>query len=258
MVLVLMVACEEATMIDFPESPPVLVIESKITNRPGPYLVKINLSSSFSDSVNNVPVTDAQIHLSDDLGKREKLTLFQPGIYRSDAIQGEVGRTYTLEVDYHGQMYTASSFLGPVGNIDSIVQIFRPESLLRKEGYYTSIYQQKSSEDQVNYYRWHILKNDSLFRGRNYFYVDSDEFVATLKGLEFDYPFSPGDTARCEAESLTKEVFDYYVQLNVIINGDGFINKFRHINPPTNFSPPVLGIFQASAVQSKQLVITKE
>lgn len=256
--ILLATACEEATTLDFPEEPPTLVIEGKITNQPGPYLVKVGLSSPFSDSIKNIPITDAQIHLSDDLGNREHLQLYQPGIYRTDAIQGKIGRTYTLEVEYKGQMYTASSFLGPVGRIDSIVQTFRKESLLWEEGYHASLYQQKSIQNKVNYYRWHILKNDSLFRGRNYFYVDSDEFVATLKGLEFDYPFSPGDTVKCESESLTKEVFDYYIQLNVIINGDGFINKFRHINPPTNFSPPILGVFQASAIQTKQLIITKK
>lgn len=252
---IILLSCQEASTLDFVDTPPALVIEGKITDQQGPYTVKLHLSSSFDEDIDRNAVENAQVVLSDDLGNEEILSQTEPGIFQTTTIQGTIGVNYTLEVTYNNVTYAASSYLAPVVKIDSLVSSFYEESLIRDEGYYVALYAQKGAENEINYYRWHLFKNDSLLNGREFLYVDSDEFRATLEGLEFGYAFGPGDTVKCEMESLSLEAYNYFIQLNTILNNDGVINKSRNINPPTNFSPKAVGIFQTSAVSTKEVII---
>lgn len=248
-------ACQETLTIDLPVAPPALVIEGKITDQPGPYTVKLHLSGPFDEPSENHSISEATVRISDDQGNEEELTLIKPGEFQTSTIQGAIGVTYTLEVTFEGTTHVATSYLGPIGEIDSLVSDYNEESAIKNAGYYVTLFAQKSIADQVGYYKWRLFKNDSLFNGREFLYVDSDEISAIVEGLEFDYPYDLGDTAKCEMESLTKEAFDYYIQLNAILNNDGFISKSRNINPPTNFTPSAIGLFQTSAVSSAEIVI---
>lgn len=248
-------SCQEVSTLDVSDAPPQLVIEGKITDQPGPYTVKLHLSTSFEEPVDKNLIENAQIRIFDDQGSEEILSQSAPGIFQTATLQGVVGANYTLEVTYENVTYTATSYLGPVGEIDSLISTFNQESTIKDDGYYVSLFAQKSSEEEVNYYRWRLFKNDSLFNGRSFLYVDSDEFGATLEGIEFDYAFDIGDTVKCEMESLTKEAYNYYVQLNSILNNDAIVNKSRYFNPPTNFTPTTLGIFQTSAVSTKEIIV---
>lgn len=253
--LIFLINCQETVFLELDSAPPRLVIEGKITDQPGPYTVQLSYSSTFNTTGVAPELSEAEVVVSDDRGNEETLVRTGAGTYQTVALQGQIGTTYTLEVTYEGTSYAATSYLGPVGGIDSLVINYSDESSIREEGYYVSIYAQKSVPDQLNYYRWKLYENDSLLNGRQYLIVDSDEFAATIEGIEFDYAFDLGDTVKCETESLTKEAFDYFVQLNTILNRDGVVMKSRNINPPTNFTPEVLGIFQTSAVSSAEAVI---
>lgn len=253
----MLVNCQEVTDLNFSDAAPELVIEGKVTNKPGPYFVKISLSNGFNDLNTSDPISEAIVKISDDLGNEEILVSSEPGIFQTTSIQGTIGVNYYLEVLYDDITYKASSFLGTVGKIDSLVSTFRPANGFREEGYYVSMYAQKSIDNQINYYRWLLYRDDQVFNGRDYLFVSSDEFAVDLRGVEFISEFELGDNVTVEMESLTKEAYDYFLQLNIILNSDGVTNRSRYTNPPSNFTPLLLGIFQASAVNTESIVIEK-
>ena len=247
--------CLEESSISLKYSDPALVIEGKITNGIGPNYVYISYSSNFNDSISHHPVSDALVMLSDNQGNSEELELLEDGIYQSIRIQGTIGNTYRLEVIHDGVTYEAIDILGPVGQIDSISQRYDEGGVVMEPGYYVTLFAQKSLPDQINYYKWNLYQGDSLMNGREFLFFGSDEFTNSLNGLEITHAFEVGDSITWEIESITRQVYEYYLQLNIILNNDGIITHFRNINPPSNFDPPVLGVFQASAVSSKSLII---
>lgn len=253
--LIALNACFEVDDASFDSAPPTLVIEGKMTNGPGPYQVMVNFSSSFDDVNDNTPAEDAIVRIYDDKGNEEFLVMQSPGIYETTSLRGEIGVVYSLEVTLQGATYTASSRLNPVGAIDSLTSKFHELSALREEGYYVSLYAQKSVQDQINYYKALVYQNGVLLNSRSYLFVASDEFVTQINGVEFAKAFNAGDTVKWELESLSREVYDYYIQLGIILNNDGIVTSSRLINPPTNFTPKVLGVFQASAVSSAEIII---
>lgn len=255
--LSVLISCQEVANQSFVNGIPTLVIEGKITNKPGPYLVRINLSTDFDSEEANRPVSDASVRIFDNLGNLDTLTLVEPGIFQTSSIQGAINVNYTLEVNYEEIIYAASSLLGPIGTIDSLVSTYRPETITIDDGYYVSLYGQNSVANQINYYRWIVYKNGEVFNGRDFLFVFSDEFVTEINDLEFIIPFEIGDSATWEMESLDKDVYDYFIHLNGIINNDGFVSRSNYTNPPSNFTPTVLGVFQASAVGTQSIIIAE-
>lgn len=85
----------------------ILVIDGKITDKPGPYTVRI----SRSTEVNNPdfkPVSDCEVVIYDNDGNTELMGLADEGIYQSAAegIQGRIGKKYRIEVKLpNGNIY---------------------------------------------------------------------------------------------------------------------------------------------------------
>ena len=76
-----------------------LVVDGKITNFPGPYTVKLSLSSTLLDTA-FIPQTLAKVTILDDQGNQEVLIENYPGIYQTSlgGIQGVIGRSYKINI----------------------------------------------------------------------------------------------------------------------------------------------------------------
>lgn len=82
-------------------STPTLVVDGMISDQPGPYEVKLYLSSSLNDDLDNPEtVTNATVKITDDIGNEETLTHTAAGLYKTSAagIQGTIGRTYQVHI----------------------------------------------------------------------------------------------------------------------------------------------------------------
>src|SRR5689334_14703983 len=76
-----------------------LVVDGSISDQPGPYTVKLFLSSSLNQNVDRpVYVSGASVQIKDDLGTTEQLTETTDGIYKTaeNGMQGVVGRKYQV------------------------------------------------------------------------------------------------------------------------------------------------------------------
>jgi len=75
-----------------------LVVDGNISNEPGPYIVRLSLSSSVADP-QFIPVVNATIKILNNLGDIFLLSETEPGIYQTDpTATGVVGRSYKIEV----------------------------------------------------------------------------------------------------------------------------------------------------------------
>ena len=120
----IMFSCEERfTPIIDAKYDNLLVVEGRISNLPGPYIIKLSSSGSV-DNKEYVPLSGYQVIILDNVGNREILTQPKPGTYTTspDGIQGIIGRKYKIEITAtNGNQYTSDfeELLNPVG-IDSV------------------------------------------------------------------------------------------------------------------------------------------
>lgn len=121
--LLMMSGCIDLFFPELDKYDNLLVVDGKITDAPGPYTVKLNLSSDVSP-LEYPPVTDAEVILSDDAGTSELLTEVKPGEYQTSVtgIQGTEGRSYQISIrTSEGREYSsAPELLTAPPPIDSI------------------------------------------------------------------------------------------------------------------------------------------
>jgi len=88
-----------------------LVVDGTITNKPGPYEIRLSFSSSVQRP-EFLPYTHAQVIAEDNEGNEEVFTEIEPGIYVSavDGLQGVIGRKYRIVVRTPDEKEFQSSF----------------------------------------------------------------------------------------------------------------------------------------------------
>lgn len=252
-----LVSCLEVLELNHDNSDPVLVVEGLITDKPGPYTVRLSTTVSFNLSQRSNPVEDAIVTISDDLGNQEILNYVENGRYETTSMQGMIGRTYYLDVAYGGVNYKSQSTLLPVSAIDTLYSTFEKATRFIEGGYYLSIGAKSANPNLVNYFRWKVYEADSLYNGVNDIMVARDDYFEGEFVFQFGYPFEIGDTVKVEMYSLNKDAYDYYQGFVTILQSDGGLFSPPPVNAPSNISERALGIFQACSVVSEEVIIAK-
>jgi len=92
-----------------PKSDAILTVSGNIYDAPGPYTVTLQKSARFSSGADGVfsSVGGGIVKLVNDLGESEILSELPKGQYVTaiDGMQGQIGRTYHLEIQVEGQSY---------------------------------------------------------------------------------------------------------------------------------------------------------
>ena len=307
--LLLLTSCVEKFNLQLDNSQK-LIVEGVISNKPGPYLFHLTLSTSNFDTTwqsKDINDTTAILTLSDDNGTTDTLKLLNTryqvhpkwgysfvvipnysgtfdtirvlgiegqklkGIYYSTFISGQVGREYTLRINYKNETYFAKDYLNPGPIIDSLS--FHSKSTDKIGDFFVpSIYFKKPKND-INYYLFDFSPNDlySLLvgAGGNWFFsILIDEFLPNyINGYQINDGPSPkiladfsyvqkGDRFKLRLSSLSKEAYKYYQSLIAQFNNDGGVFTPIPASAPTNLSNGALGYFRASAI-SEVIAIVK-
>ena len=192
----ILISCEEIIEIDLEGTDPRIVIEGNITDRPGPYRIKLTKTTDYFDPSEYPVVPGATVIVSDDLGTRDTLVEVIDGLYETTTILGDYGRTYNLEVEAEGNMYTASARIPERIGIDSIQLEYYPETYYYEEAYWLHCHFTDHG-DTANFYRVRVFKNDTI--DKNIYCID-DKFI---DGNQVDLfiwgdSYLPGDTAILE------------------------------------------------------------
>jgi hypothetical protein len=246
-------ACREITDLDLPETEPQLVVEGVLSDRST--LNQIRLSTTkklFTDDP--IPTVDGALVAVEEIesGSIHHFTNKGQGLFESTNWKAKQQFTYRLNIIWNNQTYESIQKVQKTPQLDSLVYRYVPGSSLKEEGYYIYFYG-RTPKDAINYYRWLVYKNDSLYDGRNDYLLASDEFVQEyIRGLEFPYSFELGDKVRIEMYSITKEIYDYFNELVNLLYNDGGVFSPPPVNPTSNIvnltdpENPPLGYFQVA------------
>jgi len=128
--------CVDSFDLKVDRSEPILVVDGMITNEPGPYTVRLFISSNVGDILAFAnPSTAAEVKLVDDQGQTETLKEIKKGIYitSENGMQGQVGRSYHIEIKTRGGLLFSSipEVLKPAGEIDSLYFEFKVQEVIQ-------------------------------------------------------------------------------------------------------------------------------
>lgn len=255
-------ACRELTELELPEQEPNLVIEGEITDTLSPHSIRITLTQNYFSKAPVPVVEDAVVQISDDAGNTELLRYAGDGFYVADSLEGVIGRTYTLEVNWQGQVYVSSGRLLPEPTIDSLVVRFREATPpVFEEGYYIYVYG-NIAPGGSRQYRFKTYLNDSLYNDRTDLLVPDDRFFPdNLSNVFLPYVFEQFDTVKVEMYTLNPDMYTYYVELRTLLFNDGGLfsppprNPTSNIRNITNPKQPPLGYFQVASKESARVVV---
>jgi hypothetical protein len=115
----------------------------------------------------------------------------------------------------------------------------------------------KEPQETKDYYLFQSYRNGELaFDGDTDIYYADDELIGEdIDGVSLPVYYAKGDVAKIVVYSLSREAFIYYRDLDKLLNNDGGMFGTPPANPRTNLSNGAVGFFQASAIQTGELVI---
>lgn len=268
--------CEEPIDLSLKSSEPVPIIEAVLTDADNPAgYVLIQTTQAWGDTTGVAYRCDATVVLRDDLGrvdtfllkrqKRLKVATEEPSglgqqlrvlkfatpqcfFVPPATVQIETGRTYTLEVTFEGTTYTASSFVYPAVEIDTLTLAAASGN---KVALSAAMFWPAQVADAVliqHYKNW-VLQQKKIDRG---LFTQSTGFFELR---EFD---PDGDTVLVESIGAPSWLVAYFDALDELSGGNGGPFEPPPWNPPTNWSGNALGYFRASAIDREQIILPTE
>jgi hypothetical protein len=274
--LITFTSCEKIVDVDLPVGETALVVESMITNQKEPWVVKLSLSQPYLDQNDLRYVSNAKVNIKGTDGQNVDLVYTENGIYRSsDSLEGKVGETYTLNVEYNNKVYTGSERMPNGYPLDVVQSFFLPNANgFIRSGYYLFIKgKQVEIKGEANYF-WKFFKNDTL--QESFLLVENDDFGdISFLNQEIDqdnplagildniiprpFPFilEVGDSIKLEQYVLSRPFYQYKVDLDLQLNRSGTPFDPPPANPRNNLSNGALGYFSVANKITETHVVTE-
>lgn len=106
LLLVSLSSCVEEFQPKLDDTDPLLVIDGKITNQPGPYTIKLSRSTGL-DIQDVEVVSGADVRIQEENSGEVLLEEIAPGSYQTEAnaLQGQIGKSYKLKINIQGEEY---------------------------------------------------------------------------------------------------------------------------------------------------------
>jgi len=250
----LVTACEKVVDLDYRGNQSKIIIDGNITDKDGPYFVKITRSIPLTETGSYPGIDNAMVAIADDAGNKEVLVMQGGGVYKTVLIEGVEGRTYTLTVQIEDQTYTAQSTMPRHVAFDS-VKVDEIKVAGDIERNLIPIY--KDPIEFGNNYRFVLTVNDKRI---NQHLVQNDDvkngLVNTFK-LEInddDLKLKSGDVVDVEMECIDKNVALFYTTL-ALISDSGPGGGTTPSDAPGNISNGALGLFSAHTTETRKVSI---
>jgi hypothetical protein len=242
--LISFAACEKVIIVDLNSASPKVVVEGNITNETGPYTIKLSSTANYYQPNVFPPVTGATVVVSDDAGNSETLTEVIPGSYQTAHLQGVPGRTYTLNINSNGNIFTASSTMPTPVPIDSVNFV-----LSTRNQTYRVVCKFKDPAGIANYYKLQINSNDTLGFDTTSVRILKDGLA---DGQELSITYRThlllGDSVIVKLECIDYNTYEFYSTLPNVGGGLGSILAAPPANPINNISNGGFGYFAAYSI----------
>jgi hypothetical protein len=256
LVLSHLVSCTKIIDVDLNSANPTLIVEGEITDKAGPYEIKLSKTVNFSQGNIFPGVTGAQVTVSDGTIV-DTLIETVGGIYKTRKLVGRPEKTYSLKIIAEGKTYTSSSKMPAaipiLGAFVEISSINLPGDTVKSYDYfvvftdppniqnnYRFIFSSKGIKDKG----FNDIVNDNLFDGKPFPFpgFTTQDFNKTLKS---------NDVVNIEMQCIDRNVFNYFSSLSNNLNGQ----SATPANPVNNISGGALGYFSACSINKTSVVI---
>ena len=255
-------SCEDVVDVKLDEGQTLLAVDGWITDQPGPYTIDLSTTAPYFNNQRAPRARGAEVTITDNEGNRETLQEIEPGKYLTQTLRGKIGNSYTLNIKWNGEEYTAQTQINRVPAIDSLGIRFRKEGSFTDEGYYVYYFGPEPAGVGDNY-RFKIYKNDTLLSKPANLIVAEDKLVDGnyIGNVQMNFePFKAGDKVRVENWAITEDMYAFYTELQQqIFNGGLFAN------PPNNVRTNVfnknatgrkaVGWFGGAGVSGREVVV---
>ncbi|PTR01222.1 uncharacterized protein DUF4249 [Mucilaginibacter yixingensis] len=227
------------------------VIEGRITNVTGIQTISISKSIDYDAANVYPPISGATVTVT-NAGKVYAFTETKPGQYTNSAIKGKSGQSYALSVKIGDNVYTSTSTMPDMVQLDSIglTGITVGTKLVRNV---SAFY--RDPPNAVNRYRFLMFVNNvqvkAVFAADDY--LTNGRYVNTTL-YQTDITLNPGDKVDVEMDCVDKAVYDYFFNLSHQ-GGNSPNDSATPSNPTSNITGGALGYFSANTVQKKSLVV---
>lgn len=279
--LLILISCEDIITPELPTNDPILVVDAWLNNLNEQQKIILSSTQDYLDSTSSPSVSGAIVQVSDDQGNVFDFVesvpgeyVWQPTILKNNL--GDVGSSYTLNIQYDGKEIIAQSTMNRTSTIDSVNFVrgqfpegsYYAEFWSREEAgigdaywiksYVNGIYQ-NGLDDIITCIDAGASSEGAVIdgipfippirRGITRFETDDDG--------DFISPFNKGDSLYVEIHSVTYEAFDFLNKTSIQINRPGGFGELFAVslsNVPTNLQVvndnrfPVVGFFNISAV----------
>jgi hypothetical protein len=257
-------ACQDVIELEVPDGETLLVVDGWLTDQEGEQQVLLSTTANYFNNATTPSVSQALVILYSDHGLVDTLEERSSGVYITNHT-GQAGATYHLYIrTADGEEYESwPETLRPVPPISRVYTEYKEESTFFEEGYYVKI----DTEDPLgsgDYYRWKQYVNGEYLNTPLDLLYTSDLLVDgnPIEGLEVTTePLEVGDHVRIQQMSVSKQAFDFFLQLQ---NQTAFIGSMFDTPPAAlqgnmqSLDPGgkrALGFFGVSAVTEGVLVI---
>lgn len=255
-------SCTDVVDVVTPNGGDRLVVEASILWEKGTtgntQTIKLSTSSSFLEVNSNTPATGATVIITkDDDGTPIIFEDQNNGEYTTEGFIPELDQSYTLEIDYKGQIYEAKETLIPVPQIEGFEQTI--DSGLEGDEIVVKVL----FNDPPNINNYYLSEFKSSTLPLVTLEALSDQFTdGNLNFIEYDdESFAAGVTVSANLQGISQRYYNYVLLLTEQAETDGgpfqtvpVRLKGNCINITTP-SEEVLGYFRLSEVAKGQYVI---
>lgn len=247
-VLWLMSSCEELIHVDLNTGHPRYVIEADLNNLSNIQVIRVSQTVAFNSDKSSEPITDANVQVTSSKGQKFTFTSIGEGYYQNSNFTPMANNTYHLSVKVDGEEFTADEAMYDYINVDSIGSL---EETIFNEANYSVLVKFADPIDQADYYKYLVSVNQKPFRFLQAFSDKyNDGLYVTHQLTDFNKPFALGDTILIRRQVISKPVFDYWNQIQMLNPGSA-----APANPKSNISNGAFGYFSVSNTKDYGITI---
>ncbi len=233
-------SCEDVIDVDVQTAPARLTIEASLDwekrTTGNNQTIKLSTSTPFFDTNSNTGVTGASVKVTNDTNGTEFIFVDQNnGEYTTSDFVPILNQSYTLEVVYNGENYTATETLMPVADIKEVNQ--STEKGFDDEALEVNIFFD-DPEDEDNFYLFRFKEEGDLLAE----FEDFDDEFSNGREIPWHYE-KEGDEDTNSGEFTSGDV----VNIDLYGISEGYYNYIRILIEQSEG----LGLFSATPVALK-------
>ncbi|WP_234736154.1 DUF4249 domain-containing protein [Tellurirhabdus bombi] len=275
-----LLSCQDEIDINLKNGPSQLSVDGWLTNQTGPQVIKLTRTTGYFDASLPPAATGATVTVTDDKGKIYTFTdTKNSGNYTwtpatATETFGEIGRKYTLNIQYQNDTYQAVSQMNRVPAVDSITFVKEKLNPVSSEEGYLAEFFSTDIEGEGNFYWIRAYQNGKRLDrtsdivlsynggfGTNNADTDGLLFILPVRfSINPEKLYQEADEVKVEVLSITPDAFNFFQQLSTQINNGGLF-----ATPPANIPTNVInlnesgakavGYFGVSALSSKTVKV---